>query len=118
MPVIKIAKSFLSLTLCNANFVVRNSYVDIPEILICSTCRNFKECRTFLAEKRNFIRESGKHCPDRKNVSDWHFQYQFTGGVIKGGAKGRQASFIQQLSTLGHIILDSYRGGRLGISKI
>jgi hypothetical protein len=119
LQLIKIAKSFLSLILSDANITDRSSYVGVPEILICSTFRPFKEYRTFLTEKRNFIRETRKHFSDRKNVSDWHLQYQYTGGVIKGGGvKSRQTSFILQLSTLGHIILDSYRGVGLGISKV
>jgi hypothetical protein len=100
LPVIKIAKRFLSLILGDANIADRSSYVGIPEILICSTCRPFKSYRTFLTEKSFFIRESGKHFSDCKNVSGWHLQYQYTVGVIKRGAKSREASFILQFCTL------------------
>jgi len=74
LPVIKIANGFLSVILCDANIAERSSYVEIPEILICSTCRPFKEYRTFLTEKKYFILESRKHFSDRKNVFDWHLK--------------------------------------------
>jgi hypothetical protein len=59
LPSVRIAKSFLSLILSDADIADRSSYVGILEIFICSTCRLFKGYRTFLTEGILFEKAEG-----------------------------------------------------------